>query len=469
MGTPSFPAALGVLLLLLHRNPDGSPPPRGPAPGQVSFEERYLGTLPEGKLDEWFNVSHFGVLWYRATIGDKTFTVVGGRKMWEFPTGAFEKFSPGGEIQAHWERRGGDHWLVLDDREFGPFEDHSGPAFSREGRMVYAGKRHGRWTLYTDSKAQPVAEGTTEVTLVDGDRVSVVTQGERDGKRFVGVDGREWEYKGTLWMAPEVSPSGSVALLIGEKEGEATRKRLIVNGVAVEAWDDLSWPPVFSGDGRRIACVVQQNSRSSLFVDGSIVTQDQYSIAHPTFSPGGRRLAYRIEVTGAEGVLGGAMVVDGRQSELFTRNVGWPNFSPDGQRVAYRAEKGDRQFVVLDGVQGPEFGTVCPRIYFSPDSKRVASIASDGRGPGSAGWKCAVDGTQGEVYEEIQDFIFSPDSKHLAYVALDRGKYRIVMDGHKGGAFDRAWMPVFQADSRKVAFGARRGRDLWWKVIDVPR
>lgn len=38
----------------------------------------------------------------------------------------------------------------------------------------------------------------------------------------------------------------------------------------------------------------------------------------------------------------------------------------------------------------------------------------------------------------------------------------------KSGAFDQVLtQPVFNADGTKVAFGARKGRELWWKVMDV--
>jgi len=459
MITHSFVAALGLLLLL----PDGSSVPRGRAPIQVSFEERCLGTLPEGRLEEWFNVSHFGTLWYRATIGNRTFTVVSGRKMWEFPSATFETFSPEGDLQAHWERRNGEHWLVLDDREFGPFEEHSGPAFSRDSRMVYAGKRRGRWTVFSDSNPLLLGEGTTDVTLVDGDRVRVVTRGERNGNRFFGVDGREWEVPGAFWMGPEVSSSGLLALLIADKEGDERRKRVVVNGVAGAAWKEISWPPTFSADGKRIAYVAQ-DSMNSLIVDGAVVTQDQTSIAYPTFSPDGRRLAYRIEVRGDAGVLGEVMVVDGCRSDLSPRSVSWPVFSPDSRRVAYKADKEDCGFVVVEGVKGPEFGCVWPDIQFSPDSRRVAYRVSEVRTARWGRMKVVVDGKEGEVFEKVDGLVFSPDSRHTAYVAEDRGMYWVVVDGAKSEAFDHAWMPVFRTDSRKLAFGARRGRELWWKV-----
>ena len=53
---------------------------------------------------------------------------------------------------------------------------------------------------------------------------------------------------------------------------------------------------------------------------------------------------------------------------------------------------------------------------------------------------------------------FSPDSHHVAYLAMRDGKYRLVLDGKEGADFDLAGPALaFSPDSRHVAFVAGRG------------
>ena len=48
-----------------------------------------------------------------------------------------------------------------------------------------------------------------------------------------------------------------------------------------------------------------------------------------------------------------------------------------------------------------------------------------------------------------------------------RGDKVVVVGELKLGEFDNVWDIRFSADGKKVAFGARIGRQLWWKVADV--
>jgi hypothetical protein len=41
------------------------------------------------------------------------------------------------------------------------------------------------------------------------------------------------------------------------------------------------------------------------------------------------------------------------------------------------------------------------------------------------------------------------------------------MAGEAGEMFDDIWHPVFSPGGRPVAFGARKGRDGWWKTMVV--
>ncbi len=49
------------------------------------------------------------------------------------------------------------------------------------------------------------------------------------------------------------------------------------------------------------------------------------------------------------------------------------------------------------------------------------------------------------------------------------GKWTVIVGNKKSEAFDEldSRGPVFSPDGTRVAFGARNGRKVWWRVIDV--
>ena len=69
--------------------------------------------------------------------------------------------------------------------------------------------------------------------------------------------------------------------------------------------------------------------------------------------------------------------------------------SPDGKSLAYAARSGDKQLVVMDGVEGKEYdGILASSPVFSPDSKRVAYAAKRGDK-----WLVIVHGVEGKEYD----------------------------------------------------------------------
>ena len=102
--------------------------------------------------------------------------------------------------------------------------------------------------------------------------------------------------------------------------------------------------------------------------------------------------------------------------------------SPDGSRYAFVATRGDKQFAVVDGEEGPphhrieRFHPATPEYFrFSPDSRHVVYVAGheDGRSA------VVRDGKEEERYKEVGRLAFSPDSKHLAYP----GDRVMIIDG----------------------------------------
>ena len=138
-----------------------------------------------------------------------------------------------------------------------------------------------------------------------------------------------------------------------------------------------------------------------------------------------------------------------RQSEF--------RLSPDGVRLAYVAGRGNRRFVVVDGTEGQSWDEV-GRLLFSPDSRHLLYVAK------SAGKHVIL--LDGRILGEPADsfaegtFAFSPDSSHIAYVVINGGKGTVMVDGaavSKAGDRPSGDAPVFSPDSRRLAYRAGTG------------
>jgi hypothetical protein len=142
---------------------------------------------------------------------------------------------------------------------------------------------------------------------------------------------------------------------------------------------------------------------------------------------------------------GTSYVVDGRPPNLPTLKgrldqAGIAVYSPDSSRVAWvqGLQNPPAKAVVVDGQPGAEYADV-NSIAFSPDSKHVAYVATIKPSDGPARYCVVVDGKAGKSYDGIQfpgfdmqrdtngpdDFLpavapvrFSGDSNHVAYVAI---------------------------------------------------
>lgn len=139
--------------------------------------------------------------------------------------------------------------------------------------------------------------------------------------------------------------------------------------------------------------------------------------------------------------------------------------------MAYIAQKSNgKRTVVVDEVEVKEHDGVVHYI-FSPDSKRVAYVAVDNKKQ-----MLVVDGVESkERYDRIHNMTFSPDSSRLAYIGMhnDRDSVRlageiyrlkrgdrmitVLMGELQGkGQCDRVYGLVFSPDSKRLAYAATR-------------
>ncbi len=265
-----------------------------------------------------------------------------------------------------------------------------------------------------------------------------------DGTRVAYVDyipGQEPE--------DELSPA-PVAVFVDGKEPE---QRFDYDGESGEAGIELEISSlIFSPDSRHYAYQAFDNGDTYVFLDGRKTSGgDESCGSDPRFSPDGKRFAY---IDGCNRVA----VIDGRRGKEYDNAVHSITFSPDSKRVAYVGSTQQLTDVVavVDGQEGKSYGDVRGESFrFSPDSKRLAYVAANyfkGRQEAFV----VLDGAEGKHYGDIGYPDFSPDGRHMAYMAkIAEQKLTFVVDGEEGKVYD-AWYAsraVFSPDSRHVAYG----------------
>ena len=368
-------------------------------------------------------------------------------------------FSPDGTALGYTVQGTKGSRVVINDQE-GPLFSEILPetfVFSHDGkRHAYLAEKAGRLVAVVDGVAQPG---------VDGDMVP--------------------------WRQPPVfsADGSSVGYLVGSRLRKKTQ--VVVNGKPGEPFDGVDLESLrFSPDGRRFsyaAYYLSNGQRWFCVIDGKRKKEFDGLGVSFVFSPDGKRFAY----TGDRGPQW-FLAVDG-EPEVPIEGI-WDNtveFSPDSRRLAYAAGKPGRAFLVVDGKAGPVHdgigGSFPPGlsanrasmqsvsfmqsvssmqsvsvvfgsfVLFSPDSQRVAYLASSGTKK-----RVYVDGKAEEIEMDflVGGMLFSDDSKRLAYGGRRENRFFLVVDGKKGADYDALGNGGFSPDGKHIASVAKQGDKL---------
>lgn len=319
----------------------------------------------------------------------------------------------------------------------------------------------------------------------DSTRVAYIAKEE--DKWFVVVDGHFGkEYDGIIDGSLVFSPDGKRVAYVAIEGGIYTDKYfVVVDGQEGKRYDEIrDWRVVFSADSNRVAYGACQNQKWLVVADDQM--EEEYdSVGVPIFSPDSKRVAYVAHVDRKHFV-----VVDGqKEREYAGMGKAAPLFSPDSKRIAYVARTGRRYFVVADGQEGKQYKSIGgASVTFSPDSKRLAYTAmSKPKCFSIYKWFVIVDDREGKPYWDIGKGyggflelpgqgkpIFSPDSKHVAYIAcLEQTGFKkklcVVVDGQEGEPYDdiAAASLTFSPDGKRIAYVA--GLKITWRKLSAPQ
>ena len=298
-------------------------------------------------------------------------------------------------------------------------------AFSRDGKVVAYGVTKGddHWVVAGDWRSKSYGEVDSPILSADGKIVAFVA-GE-GGKRHLMANeailfeySKEWVGRGQM----AISRDGKViAQILGNPDQNIKKTAIALNGRIQKVHQGTSFCPVLSETGNAFAFALENNGKYSVVVNDAVgPAYDWVSI--PALGPNGFVVAYAVRDSD------GFALIHGPRKIPLNRNAVRVFLSADGKRIGYVTEVDSetrRQQVVVEEKVGPEFSS-------------------------------------------IVDPVFSPDGQHVAYYAIgtDDTSY-VVIDDKKFRVKGLESLPVFLGHARKVGYGARQGREFWWKIIDV--
>lgn len=316
--------------------------------------------------------------------------------------------------------KGPRQFLVLDEEEFGPYDELRSLSFSPDGeRFSFFAEKEGKWFFVLNGEEKGPYQDYYDFDFSpDSKRYAFITQ-----EGLLILDGKE--------LGPYDMFGGLTTLIYNSSQ-----------------YRDF----LFSPDSKRFSYVAEKGDKWFLFIDEKEIGSYD-SFGYFTFSPDSKRFAYQVQKEGKWFVF-----VDGEEFGPYDDSPGYFIFSPDSKRFAFQANKGGKGIIVLDGKEIGPYDTFEELIYgfekrnflFSPDSKRFAYQAQrEGK------WFVILDEKEFGPYPNVPNFFeftFSPDSKRFAYIIRNWREELIVVDGKEIGPYYSAGQVTFSPDSKSFVF-----------------
>ncbi len=423
---------------------------------------------------------------------------------WDFFEQVF--ISPDGTKIVFIAKENNKQFVVMNEEEGKRYDVVERVMFSDDSKHVaYTGINKGNDEFGFDNKVVVVIDGKESEMYNEASFIKFLSTNDPVylGTNFRGNDIEQYlivgsqKYGPYAHIEPHISENGKIIAYCASSELIGGSSLIVVSWDGWRQFNDLNGCiDSLSPDGNTL---IYSYHDDKYRWHNKAITKDGRSFpvegSWIRFSDDGNHIA-SVATTGDK-PLKNYMVIDGKPEKkvydlIDTYDI---RLSPDGTTLAYIAEErvsdGWKKFLVLNGQeQQGKFDDVMPSsLTLSPDGKHIAFVVNqktmkqekkdsvneedvenmfDAK-PTTLSYT-VVDSKPGKIYDQVGYLKFSPDSKHVAYMAKDfiTKKSFIVIDGMEGKAYDFISSFTFSQDSSKIAYGARLGNELWWIVDDVP-
>ena len=369
-----------------------------------------------------------------------------------------------------------DHMQVVINKDVGENFDHIAkgyPVFSPAGnRTGYIADKSGKYFAVVDKKKSTGYEGACCLRFSpDGKHIAYIAKDA--GKQFVVLNGNRLKAYDMVDQTAGVlfSPDSQTLAYIAKNTTD-DGVRLILNGKESPVFDAIS-EISFGPHSNQTAYIILR--KNEWYVINDQIKAGPYDKAQSlTWSPDGAHLAYIAIRDGDFWIIDNDKKIsagDYSPQGVFFKEGGFaaqaprvtpPVFSPDSSLMAFTRIDGEKFRNVIGDTPGPLFDQVST-VIFSPDSRHYAYIAVERTSEGVR-MRIIHDGIVNDAYDMIDRPFFSPDSKKLAYRVMDNRKWRMVVAGKAQRSFDVVDVPVFSPDSAKLAYRAMdQGR---WLMVE---
>lgn len=251
-----------------------------------------------------------------------------------------------------------------------------------------------------------------------------------------------------------------VSFLAGEDGGS---KRLVVLGdlAIVEAGWVVDWPLAMTDDASVVAYRLNDatSGKACVAVNGRRGKSFD-AVGNPVLSEDGKVVAYRAQIGNTH-----CVVSNDTQGAAYDFVKG-PALSPDGRSVAYAAARG-HQWYLVTGTTEHALDVEPTSVFIGSDSRFAGWTYPEALPGGGSRTRVATAAGPGEAFDLVGRPCFSPDGSEVAYFAERGDKSYIVVGARELQVEGQPGDPVFGADGRRVGYGARVGRELWWTELAI--